>query len=200
MGAHGVIQKHNFFYDSFTHVPFIVAWPGAAKTGRRDELVELVDIMPTLLDAAGCEHPFGLQGKSLAPYFTGGEYTPRPFAVIESGEHGEPMTLSEITTRPEDPFDESCFVWCAWREAWLGRGRCIRSKDWKLSVYTNGEAELYDMNNDPDELHNLIGRPEYEEIAQQLRNQLLLWTIDNLDAIPLNTTVGLNYRSKYAAK
>ncbi|MCC2685356.1 MAG: sulfatase [Paenibacillaceae bacterium] len=200
MGAHGVIQKHNFFYDSFTHVPFIVAWPGAAKTGRSDELVELVDIMPTLLDAAGCEHPFGLQGKSLAPYFTGGEYTPRPFAVIESGEHGEPMTLSEITTRPEDPFDESCFVWCAWREAWLGRGRCIRSKDWKLSVYTNGEAELYDMNNDPDELHNLIGRPEYEEIAQQLRNQLLLWTIDNLDAIPLNTTVGLNYRSKYAAK
>jgi arylsulfatase A-like enzyme len=199
MGAHGVIQKHNFFYDSFTQVPFIVVWPGSKKTGRCEELVELVDIMPTLLDAAGCKHPYGLQGKSLAPYFKGGDYVPRPFAVIESGEQGEPMTLAEITARPQDPYDESCFVWCAWREAWLGRGRCIRTKDWKLSVYANGESELYDMKNDPDELHNLTDRPEYDKIARQLRDQLLLWTIGTLDPIPRNTTVGLNYRSKFAA-
>src|SRR5690606_22295390 len=139
MGAHGLIQKHNMFYDSFTHVPFIVSWPGKVKAQRSNHLIELIDIMPTVLDVAGCDIPIGVQGKSFAPYLLGEYYEPREYVVIESEEDGEPFKLSEITKRPEHPFDESCFVWCAWREAWLGKGKSIRTHDWTLNLYTNGE-------------------------------------------------------------
>lgn len=196
MGAHGVIQKQNFFYDSFTHVPFIISWPEHIESNRCGNLVELVDVMPTLLELACCEIPFGVQGKSLAPYLQGKEYYPREFAVIESGESGEPLHLSEITVRPESPYDENCFPWCAWREAWLGKGKCIRTHNWKLSVYANGEGELYDLDNDPDELNNLFGDNEYKNIVQDLEYKLLLWTMENEDKIPENTTVGLNYRDR----
>lgn len=196
MGAHGVIQKQNFFYDSFTHLPFIVSWPGHMESKRCEHLVELVDVMPTLLDFAGCEIPFGVQGKSLASYLQGGEYHPREFAVIESGENGEPPRVSELTMRPESPYDENCFPWCAWREAWLGKGKCIRTHDWKLSVYANGEGELYDLKNDPDELNNLLGNSKYDDVMKELHYKLLLWVMENEDRVPENTTVGLNYRAK----
>ena len=196
MGAHGVIQKHNFFYDSFIHVPFIISWPDHIESSRCQHLVELVDVMPTLLDLADCRIPFGIQGKSLAPYLQGGDYIPREFAVIESGEYGEPPLVSELTMRPESPFDESFFPWCAWEEAWLGKGKCIRTHDWKLNVYANGEGELYDLNNDPDELKNLFGDIKYKDMVQDLEYKLLLWMMENEDRIPENKTVGLKYRTQ----
>lgn len=199
MGTHGVIQKHNFFYESFTHVPFIVSWPKKIKSTRSDHLVELVDVMPTLLELADCKVPFGVQGRSLAPHLVNGDDRQREFVVIESGEEGEPLHLSEITVRPQHPFDETCFPWCAWREAWLGKGKCIRTHDWKLSVYTNGEGELYDLRRDPNELTNLYGKPEYAEIVRDLEHKLLYWTIEMEDRIPENKTVGLNYRTKYSS-
>lgn len=200
MGAHGLIQKHNMFYDSFTHVPFIVSWPGKVKAQRSNHLIELIDIMPTVLDVAGCDIPIGVQGKSFAPFLLGEDYEPRKYVVIESGEDGEPLKLSEITKRPEHPFDESCFVWCAWREAWLGKGKSIRTHDWKLNLYTNGEGELYDLRNDPHELNNLFDSKKHEQIIIELERKLLRWSIDKEDKAPENRTVGLNYREKYASQ
>jgi arylsulfatase len=197
MGAHGLIQKHNMFYDSFTHVPMIVSWPGKINTGRCSHLTELVDIMPTLLELSGSTIPLGVQGKSLAPYLLGDPYVPREYVTIESGEEGEPLRISDIKERPEHPFDESCFVWCAWREAWLGKGKSIRTHDWKLNIYTNGEGELYNLQNDPHELKNLYDDQQYEQIISSLERKLLKWCIEKEDSIPENTTVGLNYREKY---
>ncbi len=90
MGDHGIIQKHNFFYDSFTRVPFIVSWPerlapGRTAPTRTTELVELVDVMPTLLDAAGVDAPYGLQGQSLMPFLTGATSSTKDAVFIESG-------------------------------------------------------------------------------------------------------------------
>ncbi|MBD2870309.1 sulfatase family protein [Paenibacillus arenilitoris] len=197
MGAHGLIQKHNMFYDSFTQVPLIVSWPGKAAAGRCGHLIELVDLMPTILEAAGCRVPGGVQGKSFASYMRGEDYAPREYAVIESGEAGEPIGLSEISARPEHPYDESCFVWCAWREAWLGKGKSIRTLEWKLNLYENGEGELYDLAGDPDELVNLYGDARYQDVIASLERKLLQWFMRKEDASPANSTVNLNYREKY---
>jgi len=200
MGAHGLIQKHNAFYDSFNRIPFIVRMPDYSGPRRTDNMVELVDIMPTLLELAGIPRPYGLQGRSLAPFLQGDpSYTPREFVIIESGEQGEPMKESDITVRPEHPFDERYFVWCAYREAWLGRGKSIRTHDWKLNVYTNGDGELYDLQRDPDELHNLFHESEYESIRTALERQLLVWVMEHQDRLPENTTVNISY-SKYMQK
>jgi arylsulfatase len=194
MGAHGLIQKHNAFYDSFTKVPLIVSWPGKISPQSSNHFVELVDFMPTLLELSGSPIPRGVQGRSFAPFLLDQSYEPREFVVIESGEEGEPMRLSEITDRPQDPFDESCFVWCAYREAWMGKGKSIRTHDWKLNIYTNGDGELYDLQNDPDELVNLFGKPECDSITVELERKLLRWSMQHEDSTPENKTVKLHYR------
>lgn len=194
MGAHGLIQKHNAFYDSFTHVPFIVSWPGKIAPGSNGNLVELVDLMPTLLELSGSPIPVGVQGKSFAKCLFGEVDDAREFVVIESGEAGDPMQLSEMSARPSNPFDESCFVWCAYREAWMGKGKSIRTHDWKLNMYTNGDGELYDLRHDPDELVNLFGIQEYEAISVDLERKLLRWCMEKEDATPENNTVKFQYR------
>jgi arylsulfatase len=193
MGAHGLIQKQNMFYDSFTHVPLIVSWPGIIKASRCSHLIELIDIMPTLLELSGNPVPLGVQGRSFAQQLLGGSYVPREYVVIESGEEGEPIRVSDIKKRPEHPLDESCFVWCAWREAWVGKGKSIRTHDWKLNIYMNGEGELYNLTKDPNELNNLYHEKDYDQIKASLNWKLLLWCVEKEDSIPENTTVDLNY-------
>lgn len=196
MGAHGLIQKHNAFYDSFTRVPFIVSLPGYEGPRRTEHLVELIDVMPTVLELAGVPVPRGVQGRSLAPFLRGDPaYVPREFVVIESGEAGEPMKVSDITIRPEHPYDERCFVWCAYREAWTGRGRSIRTPDWKLNVYENGDGELYDLRNDPGELRNRYEDPSCEDRRIELERKLLNWSMRKEDPLPENATVQLHYAS-----
>ncbi|WP_168121359.1 sulfatase-like hydrolase/transferase [Paenibacillus sp. HB172176] len=193
MGAHGLIQKHNMFYDSFTRVPFIVAAPGYGGSRRTAQMAELIDMMPTFLDMAGIPIPPGVQGKSLAPFLRGEPCSAREYVVIESGEEGEPMRVSDITVRPEHPFDDRYFVWCAYRDAWVGRGRSIRTPEWKLNVYANGEGELYDLAGDPDELRNRFDDPACSDIRSSLERKLLHWMLEKEDRLPLNETVKLNY-------
>jgi arylsulfatase len=198
MGAHGLIQKHNAFYDSFTRVPFIVANPGYNGPRHSPHMVELIDVMPTVLDFAGIPAPPGAQGNSLTPFLQGrdetaGAFKPRDYVVIESGEEGEPMRVSDITVRPEHPFDERYFVWCAYRDAWMGKGKCIRTHDWKLAVYANGDGELYDLRNDPEELRNVYEDNSFDAVRSELERKLLVWSMSKEDRIPLNKTVKLQY-------
>ncbi|MFS0727455.1 sulfatase-like hydrolase/transferase [Paenibacillus sp. 1P07SE] len=193
MGAHGLIQKHNLFYDAITRVPFIVAAPGYEGPPRTQQLTELVDVMPTFLDLAGIATPPGVQGRSLAPFLNGQSYSPRDYVVIESGESGEPLSVSALTVRPEHPLDDRYFVWCAYREAWVGKGKSIRTAEWKLNLYANGEGELYDLVSDRDERHNRFDDPSLAGIRSQLESKLLYWMMEKEDRLPLNTTVKLNY-------
>ncbi|UQZ81131.1 Arylsulfatase [Paenibacillus konkukensis] len=196
MGAHGVIQKHNFFYDSFNHVPLIMSAPGYSGPKRTAHPVELIDIMPTLLELAGAPVPPGCQGRSVAPFLQGDpSYIPREFVVIESGEHGTPVKVSDITLRPEHPLDERYFVWCAYADAWIGKGKAIRTNDWKLCVYANGEGELYDLKQDPHELRNRFDDPACAGVRTDLERKLLQWTMDKEDRLPLNHTVKISMQS-----
>ena len=192
MGAHGLIQKHNCFYDSVTRVPFIAAGPGVTRRGRSAQLVELVDIVPTFLDMAGVELPLGLQGRSMGPYLRQESEQTKDYIVIESGEAGDPPTVADITFRPKDGWDERYFVWCAYREAWMGRGKAIRDNRWKLALYENGDGELYDLQQDPNELTNLYHRPEHQETVVGLERKLLRWCMATEDVIPENKTAGLS--------
>ncbi|UOQ86945.1 sulfatase family protein [Gracilibacillus salinarum] len=198
MGAHQLIQKHNAFYDSFTHVPLIVSWPGTIQNKTGNHLIELIDLMPTLLELSNLSIPDGVQGKSFASYLLEQPYHPREYVVIESGEKGSPPEVSDITARPADPFDESCFVWCAYREAWYGRGKSIRTNDWKLNIYDNGDGELYDLKHDPAELSNLYGKTNYDSITIELERKLLRWCIDKDDVLPVNKTVHHQYKNLFA--
>ena len=72
LGDHGLVLKGCRFFEGLVHVPMIWRWPGRAKAAvESDALVELVDIAPTLLEAADIEIPWQMQGRSLLPILEG---------------------------------------------------------------------------------------------------------------------------------
>jgi arylsulfatase len=72
LGDHGLALKGCRFFDGLVRVPLVMSWPGRWRRGLvSPALVELVDVAPTLLDAAGLEVPWSMQGKSLVPILTG---------------------------------------------------------------------------------------------------------------------------------
>lgn len=72
LGDHGLYFKGPHFYEEAVHVPLIFSWPGRyAEDLQVGGLVELVDIVPSLLDAAGLETPAAVQGRSLSELLTG---------------------------------------------------------------------------------------------------------------------------------
>ncbi len=72
LGDHGLVLKGCRFYEGLVRVPLIISMPGTVQAGRvSDALVELLDLTPTLLEAAGLEVPPRMQGRSLMPILTG---------------------------------------------------------------------------------------------------------------------------------
>jgi len=67
---HGLCEKHTFF-DSSVRVPMIVDWPGVTEGDTSDELISLIDLMPTLVDAAGAEVPAAVEGVDIRPALRG---------------------------------------------------------------------------------------------------------------------------------
>lgn len=79
------IDEYPMLYDSGLRVPLIVRRPGAKGGGTREDLVELIDLCPTLLEAAGLELPSEVQGQSLCRALDGGPGPQRQYAFAESG-------------------------------------------------------------------------------------------------------------------
>lgn len=134
LGDHGLILKGAYFYEGLVHVPLIISWPQKFLQGKiSNALVELVDIAPTLLDIAGIEIPYYMQGRSLLPILTG---------------------ASELHTHKDH-------VYCEYYNALLGCHKNVYATmyydgRYKIVVY-HGEqlGELYDHQTDPDEFCNL---------------------------------------------
>ncbi len=70
LGEHGLLYRHVGLFDTTTHVPLLVRWPGPPRPGRRfDGLVQTIDLFPTLLAAAGLPVPpqDGIDLRRLSP-------------------------------------------------------------------------------------------------------------------------------------
>lgn len=160
-GDHGLGYHMFCLYDSLIRVPLLVSYPRLGKTGKRiSSLVSLTDVLPTVLELIGCdlrEYP-EMQGKSLLP-FDGKEVHAHIFA-----EFGRPQyMLKRLAARyPECDFSR------------YDRGlRCVRTKEFKLIVRSDGVNELYHLASDPGETNNLIEQRPQE--ANVLRLALEDW-------------------------
>lgn len=71
---HGSVL-HEKLYSTVTRVPFMIRLPGGNTTGRVTEVIENIDLMPTVLDLVGAPHPPGLEGSSLVPLLAGAPST-----------------------------------------------------------------------------------------------------------------------------
>lgn len=143
MGDHDMYRK-GFPYEGSAHIPLIISAPeGFGPRGKTvAEVVELRDIMPTLLELAGAPVPDGVDGSSLAPFLRG-----EPGTHWRGELHGEHTLLGQSLQWITD--GKAKYVWL--------------SRD--------GREQYFDLVEDPQELHNLIadeGRADEIERWRQL--------------------------------
>ena len=161
LGDHGLLWKGCRFYESLVHVPLIFSWPGHFVQGVHSAaLVELTDIVPTLLEALGMEIPANVQGMSTLPILTG---------QAAPGAHRD-------------------FVRCEYHDALdrpdASHANMIHDGRYKLAIYHGHEVgELYDLQNDPSEYVNLWDNPGAQEKKHELIKRLF-------DAVMLTTDEG----------
>lgn len=145
-------------HDSSLRVPTAFFGPGFEAGGQRPELISLIDLPPTLLDAAGLEVPEVMQGHSLMPRLRG-EKTPWPeevFVQISESHTGRAIRTNRWKYSVRAPGKED--------EHW---------KDVGPTSDTYVEEFLYDLEADPHELTNLIESEAFRPVREKLRARLL---------------------------
>lgn len=183
-------------YHHSTHTPLIIRWPGVTSAGSTDgkHMVSAVDFLPTLLDVAGIEHPPGLDGRSFASLLKGGEQDGRHMVFKEYNENAgasrDPMRA--VQTRHLlylfNPWSNGERVMATAttgtptyrRMAQLaGTDEAIAARH---DLYQHRVVEeLYDVENDPDCLVNLIDSPAHQQELDKLRDALQAWMVKTDD-------------------
>jgi len=183
MGEHRMQCKGGVFYDCLTHVPLIVSWPGQVPSDKRDDrMVNLIDIAPTLLELQGVDIPRSMHGEGL-PTVTNTK--PRDAAFSEYGAGGPPFRMSDLENLPRPYGRRTLMQSLHWREA-EGRRKMVRTRKWKYVHDPMGDRdELYDLENDPWELENLIDNSENKDALAEMRLRLADWSISTEDARPV---------------
>jgi arylsulfatase len=177
MLEHGLMGK-NCFFESSVRVPFMIRFPGHVRAAQHDELVESVDLLPTLFELAGVPEPYENQGRSLIGLIStaGGNYSPRQAVFSEN-------VIPEVIAGGRESFE---FI--------KGQGirgirhpdaKMVRTKRWKYVYYPEGFEELYDLQTDPNEMNNLADVAEQREQIYEMKDRLLHWltTADEPDQI-----------------
>jgi len=141
-GEHGMWWKSSF-YEGSAGVPMIWSFPKAFAQGHRvGAATSLLDVGPTLIDLAGAEQLPGASGHSLRGFLEG---------------------KNEIEGRPDEIFSENH------SGASEPPGRMIRKGPWKLNHYFGyEEPQLFNIEEDPQELHDLAGDSKYADVKAEL--------------------------------
>ncbi len=181
-GEHNMTCKGGLFYDCLTRVPLIFSGPGIPKGVRDQSMANLVDIVPTLYRLAGIEIPRSMTGKPL-PTIT--DELPRTATFSEYGCGGPPFTMADLAEFDE-PYGRAALCGSLnWREA-EGRVKMVCTQQWKYVYDPAGRGdELYDLQNDPAELTNLVSNPAYGDVVCDLQTRLLAWSVTTEDAKPV---------------
>ena len=180
-------------YEAGVRVPFIVRWPGMKKGVVRDELVSTVDILPTILDAAGIEPPDGVCGSDLRLLLRGRRAGWRETVCTEYNAHGAKGFYPRRAIRNEryklilnllpeldGPYGavDGCPAWFTSQQDSL-IGTDVREA---YDTYRHPpQIELYDLRDDPVEWHNLADDDRYRRVETELMEQLLQWRKDTDD-------------------
>lgn len=179
-------------YESGVRVPFLLRWPGVTRAGTVSErFVSTVDILPTILDAAGLKAPHRLHGMSLRGALSGGrwrEYLAAEFHFhgsnpfyprrsIRDGRHKLIHNLLAGVSKPSTGIDGD-FAYPISREARYDNTPVRRAFD----TFANPpEFELYDLASDPIEFQNLAGNAALAEVQKKLTAALGRWRRETED-------------------
>ena len=186
MGDHHLWRK-SYPYEGSAAVPMIIRWPENLKIDAKrgqviNELVELRDILPTLLDVAEVPLPSDLDGMSMLDLIKGKKTNWRKVLDLEHGP-------------------------CYWPEnSWTG----LTDAKFKYIYFaTTGEEQLFDLENDPTEKYDLAKKKQFKNTLQQWRKRMIAHLAERGEPWVVNHDLGLrteairfspNYPAEYYPK
>lgn len=145
-GDYNMMAKGNF-YEEVVRVPTIVVPPGGGEIDRTSDLIELVDLTPTMLEYAGVPVPEQMAGRSVRPVLEG-----------EADKHDRDVVFTEYYHDRDETYHHAA----------------VRSDRYKYIFTEPGEpGEFYDLAEDPEELVNLADDPAYREEREWHRDRLI---------------------------
>jgi uncharacterized sulfatase len=163
LGQHGLIAKGAFHYEDMIRIPFLVRWPGKVPAGQvSDVLQSTVDLAPTFLTAAGLSIPGLMQGYDELSAWCGAAAPPLAEPVAQ-GVHVGPRDHVIVENRHQPT------------KLHL---RTYVDTRYKLTVYRNHDyGELFDLEEDPDEVHNLWHDPRAASLKATLLHRAVQYEI-----------------------
>jgi len=194
IGDHGppFDRSKTTVYEAGLRVPFIVRWPGVSKPMRSRAMVSTVDILPTIIDAVRAEPAVAMHGRSLRPVVSAANAPWREYLVGEFHMHGRPFfprrgirdqryklihNLLAGKLRPNRRIDSDI----GYR---LSQEARYKNTDVGRAFDTFADPpmfELYDLETDPWEFHNVAGKDEYKKIEDRMASALLDWRKETND-------------------
>jgi N-acetylglucosamine-6-sulfatase len=161
LGQHAVPSGKMLAYDPSSRVPLLMRGPGLRSRTASLEPVANVDLAPTILDLASAKRVGGapIDGRSLVRFARNPALrTDRPLLLETGG-------LRATSLEPED--DKGTVPVRTIRTY-----RAVRTERWLYVVYRSGERELYDLIDDPFQLHSRHNDPRYAATRRALRREL----------------------------
>ena len=150
-GEHGLNEERRLAYEETIRIPLVVRFPRLVKAGTTpSEMALSIDLAPTLLEVAGLAPGAGVQGRSLVPVLAQQAPGWRTSFLIE---YFSDTVFPRIRTMGYSAVRTARHKYIQFRE--------LKEMD-----------ELYDLEADPYELTNLVGKPESREVLQQMRTEL----------------------------
>lgn len=150
MGEHGWFDKRFMYEESFS-TPLIMHLPKRFKRrGEVKEMVQNIDFAPTMLAIAGADIPSDIQGVSLLP-------------LLENDKAPADWRKSLYYHYYEYPAEHA-----------VKRHFGVRNERYKLIHFYNDidEWELFDLQKDPKEMHNVYAAPEYQDVVKEMKAEL----------------------------
>jgi arylsulfatase A-like enzyme len=183
----GLPRSKRWVYDSGLHVPLLARWPGTIQPGSvREDLVSFIDFAPTMLALAGAAVPTNMQGQ----VFLGPKTAPERQYVFAARDRMDeaPDRIRSVRSKrfqyirnfhPELPYAqridymEEMPTMRVWRTLnYEGRLTPPQKLFFQL---TKPAEELYDLDSDPHEIHNLAGQSRYDSVLKEMRAALDQW-------------------------
>jgi N-sulfoglucosamine sulfohydrolase len=164
-------------YDPGLEVAMIASWPagGVAGGSARPGMVSNIDVLPTLLDAAGVAKPAGGAGRSL--------FSPREAIFAEKTFHSYYDPMRCVRTERYKLIRNFETAFAVEVPGDIQRGAIFRSDPSRYSTDRRAAVELYDLEADPLEQRNLAGGGEVAEVQKELSAALWDWMRDTGDPL-----------------
>jgi choline-sulfatase len=173
LGQHGRFEKH-CFYEQAVRIPLVMRWPGHVESGRTvSQLVEMVDIMPTVLHLMNLPVPPDLQGIDLVPMLE-----KKPGAKAHDFVFSEYLENEEAMVRS----DRYKLIVCTGRR--LRQDGYRTAEPWRLP---GPYMRLYDEVADPEETTDLSDDPAHASVKEDLLERMyerMTTTRDGLEPVP----------------